>query len=52
MTVFGPDDIHIMKPAERRFWTKSSAFNDADETIAQLLKTAPLGNSEEAMDLT
>ena len=32
--------IHIVKPAERRFWTRSAAYNDADETIAQLLRTA------------
>ena len=37
--VFEAEAIHIVKPAERRFWTKSAAFNDADETIAQLLRT-------------
>ena len=31
--------IHLVKPAERRFWTRSAAYNDADETIAQLLRT-------------
>ena len=38
--VFERDAIHIVKPAERRFWTKSAAYNDADETIAQLLRAA------------
>ena len=37
--VFEPDAIHIVKPAERRFWTRSAAYNDADETIAQLART-------------
>ena len=37
--VFEPEAIHIVKPAERRFWTRSAAYNDADETIAQLLRT-------------
>ena len=37
--VYEPDVIHIVKPAERRFWTRSAAYNDADETIAQLLRT-------------
>ena len=37
--VYEPEAIHIVKPAERRFWTRSAAFNDADETISQLLRT-------------
>ena len=37
--VYEPDVIHIVKPAERRLWTRSAAYNDADETIAQLLRT-------------
>ena len=36
--VYEPEEIHIVKPAERRFWTRTSAFNDADETIAELLR--------------
>ena len=39
--VYEPEAIHIVKPAERRFWTRSAAFNDADETIAELLRTLP-----------
>ena len=37
--VYEPEAIHMVKPAERRFWTRSAAYNDADETIAQLLRT-------------
>ena len=29
--VYEPEVIHIVKPAERRFWTRSAAYNDADE---------------------
>ena len=43
--VFEPEAIHIVKPAERRFWTRSAAYNDADETIAQLLRTASRENN-------
>ena len=31
--------IHIVKPAEKRFWTASAGYNDADSTIDQLLRT-------------
>ena len=37
--VYESNGIHIVKPAERRFWTESAAYNDADETIAELLRT-------------
>ena len=37
--VYQPAEIHIVKPGERRFWTRSAAFNDADETIADLIRT-------------
>ena len=30
--------IHIVKPAEKRFWTASAGYNDADSTIDQLLR--------------
>ena len=43
--VYEPEAIHIVKPAERRFWTRSAAYNDADETIAQLLRTASRDNN-------
>ena len=43
--VYEADAIHIVKPAERRFWTRSAAYNDADETIAQLLRTLSPGSN-------
>ena len=43
--VYEPAAIHIVKPAERRFWTKSAAYNDADETIAHLLRTVSSNNN-------
>ena len=39
--VYEPEAIHMVKPAEMRFWTRSAAYNDADETIAQLMRTMP-----------
>ena len=50
--VFDADAIHIVKPAEYRFWTKSAAYNDADETIAQILRTLSLSNNEQATLIT
>ena len=46
--VYEPDVIHIVKPAERRSWTRSAAYNDADETIAQLLRTTSRDNNGKA----
>ena len=47
--VYEAEAIHIVKPAERRFWTRSAAYNDADETIAQLLRTlSPDSNGKAA----
>lgn len=40
--IYESDAIHIVKPAERRFWTRTAAYNDADETIGQLLQTLSL----------
>jgi len=31
------DKIYIIKPNEKRFWTRSMAINDADEIIAEVL---------------
>ena len=35
MKIFEDHGVHIIKPAEARFWTESRGFHDADETIAQ-----------------
>ncbi|MDE0430980.1 MAG: N-6 DNA methylase [Caldilineaceae bacterium] len=37
--VYEGNKIHIVKPAERRFWTASAGYNDADSTIDELLRT-------------
>ena len=37
MRVFEDDAVHIVKPAQLRFWTPSTAFHDADEALAQSL---------------
>ena len=50
--VYETEEIHIVKPAERRFWTRSAAFNDADETIAELLRTlSPDSNGKAAYSI-
>ena len=43
--VYEPEAIHMVKPAEKRFWTRSAAYNDADETIAQLMRTMSRQNN-------
>jgi len=35
--IFEENVVHVVKPAERRFWTRSAAFHDADEVLAQTL---------------
>lgn len=35
--VYGDYTIDVVKPAERRFWTRSAAYNDADDAIVELL---------------
>ena len=46
--IYESEAIHIVKPAERRFWTSSAAYNDADETIAELLRTLSLNSNGSA----
>ena len=36
--VYERDAIHMVKPAERRWWTMSAAYNDADATVAHLVR--------------
>ena len=47
--VYEPEEVHIVKPSERRFWTRTAAYNDADETIAQLLRTLAPNTDANAM---
>jgi len=35
LRVYGADDLHVVKPAELRYWTRSAALNDADEILAE-----------------
>ncbi len=42
LKVFEQDAVHVVKPAERRFWTQSAAYNDADETVGRLIRAAVL----------
>lgn len=37
LKVFDQDKLYIFKPLTRRFWTKTSALNDADEIAAAIL---------------
>lgn len=37
LKIFDGNELHILKPLERRFWTKTSALNDADEIAAAIL---------------
>jgi len=43
--VFDDRTVHIVKPAELRFWTQSAAFHDADEVLAQSLAGDGNGSS-------
>ena len=35
LKIFDGNILYIVKPSERRFWTRSSAYQDADETITE-----------------
>ncbi len=41
LRIFEDRAVHIVKPAERRLWSRSAAFSDADETLAQVLASEP-----------
>jgi hypothetical protein len=38
--VFGEDTLDILKPLARRYWTRTSALNDADEIAAAILTSS------------
>jgi hypothetical protein len=38
--IFEHDAFHLAKPDEKRYWTRTAALNDADETISQLMRAA------------
>jgi len=35
---YEPDRVHILKPLNRRHWTRTAALNDADEILARMMK--------------
>ncbi len=37
LKVFDGDDLYILKPRSRRFWTRTAALNDADEIAAAII---------------
>jgi hypothetical protein len=37
LKVFDGDKLYLMKPVSRRYWTKTSALNDADDIAAAIL---------------
>jgi uncharacterized Fe-S cluster-containing radical SAM superfamily enzyme len=37
MNYYDGDDIYVIRPNQRRFWTQSAAINDASEIIAECL---------------
>ena len=36
--IYERDTIHMVKPAERRWWTMSAGYNDADATVSHLVR--------------
>jgi hypothetical protein len=37
LRVYAPGELYILKPSERRFWTRSAGFHDADAVIVEHL---------------
>ena len=40
--MFEGETLYIIKPGEKRYWTKTAAFNDADEMVGRLLRFSGL----------
>jgi hypothetical protein len=36
--LYEPDQVHILKPLSRRYWTRTAALNDADEILTRMMK--------------
>jgi hypothetical protein len=36
--LYEPDRVHILKPLNRRHWTRTAALNDADEILTQMME--------------
>lgn len=39
LKVFDGDDLYILKPMQMRFWSRTSALNDADEIAGAIIQT-------------
>ena len=39
LRIYIGEDIYIVKPAQRRYWSRSAGLNDADTILAEQLKT-------------
>ncbi|HEX9733132.1 MAG TPA: hypothetical protein VGG06_14235, partial [Thermoanaerobaculia bacterium] len=39
LRVYGRGELYIVKPAQRRFWTRSAGLHDADAVMAEHLRT-------------
>ena len=37
---YSSDTIYIVKPNEKRCWSRSMGLNDADEIVAEILKSS------------
>lgn len=36
--LYAPDRVHILKPLNRRHWTRTAALNDADEILSRMME--------------
>jgi hypothetical protein len=36
--LYEPDRVHILKPLNRRHWTRTAALNDADEILTRMME--------------
>ncbi len=39
LRVYGSGELYVLKPAQRRFWTRSAGLHDADAVIAEHMRT-------------
>ena len=35
---YEPDRVHVLKPLNRRYWTRTAALNDADEILTKMME--------------
>ncbi len=38
LRIYGEDELYVVKPNQRRFWTRSAGLNDADAVLAEHLR--------------